>query len=222
MTKYKLIIFDLDGTLADTSSGILECHRFANAAMGRPVTGGSMLEGVIGGPLLATYMDHFGYPECDAKKAVQIYRKHYEEIGFSQSKLYPGMDECLLHLKKCGHLLAVATLKAEWLAKRVLDMLGIGSFFDVICGMDANDTLSKMDLIFMCMTTLGAGKDETILVGDTMHDAKGAQQAGIDFLGVTYGFGFEKNDSGSNAFDMVDNCTQLKNRLIGWETLGMP
>lgn len=217
MTKYKLIIFDLDGTIADTSSGILECHRFANAAMGRPVADGLMLDGIIGAPLLTTYLTNFGYPEHEAKKAVQIYRKHYEEEGFAKSKPYPGIEECLQHLKRSGYLLAVATLKAEWLAKRVLDMLGIRSFFDVVCGMDTQDTLSKMDLIVMCMSALGMGKDETILVGDTAYDAKGAQQAGIDFLGVTYGFGFKKDSPKINILNMVDNCTQLKDWFIGRE-----
>ena len=60
----RLIIFDLDGTLADTSAGIIECHKYANAAMGREVHGED-LNDVIGAPLLKTYIDRFGYSGCE-------------------------------------------------------------------------------------------------------------------------------------------------------------
>lgn len=211
MKKYKLIIFDLDGTLADTSPGILECHRYTNRAMGKSVVDEAIFDGIIGGPLLKTYQNLFGYSESDAKKAIQIYRRHYAEACFTQSMLYPGMRECLMDLKEHGYLLAVATLKEEGLAKQLLDMLGVSALFDVIRGMDAEDTLSKGDLLNMCTKGLGISKQDTILIGDSPHDANGAQQAGIDFLGVTYGFGFKQNDKHSDT-EMIDNCAQLR----GW------
>lgn len=70
-------------------------------------------------------------------------------------------------------------------------MFGIDVCFDAIYGVNPTDTLSKSDLLKMCMDELKANKMETILVGDSVHDAVGAKQARIDFHGVTYGFGFE-------------------------------
>lgn len=216
MKKYRLIIFDLDGTLADTSSGILECHRYTNRVMGRPIVDETILKRIIGGPLLKTYQNLFGYSEYDAKQAVQIYREHYAEVGFLRSVLYPGMRECLTDLKEHGYLLAVATLKEEELAKKLLDMLGVSTLFDVIHGMDAEDTLSKGDLLNMCMDELGTSRQDTILIGDSLHDANGAQQAGIGFLGVSYGFGF--NQYGEHFdIEMVDNCSEIRDRFMNLE-----
>lgn len=209
MKRYKLVIFDLDGTLADTSPGILECHRHTNAAMGRPIVDEAILEGVIGGPLLKTYVERFGYSEDVAKRAVQIYREHYAQVGYCESGLYPGMVDCLAALKKQGYLLAVATFKAEDLAKRLLNLLGVEHYFDVIHGMDAQDTLSKKDLLDLCMNELGVSQAETILVGDSQHDANGAAQAGIDFLGVSYGFGFTKTEKAPVIY-VADSCADIK------------
>lgn len=212
MKKYRLIIFDLDGTLADTSPGILECHRHTNRAMGRPIVDETILKGIIGGPLLKTYQNLFGYSESDARQAVQIYREHYAEVGFSQSALYPGMRECLTDLKEHGYLLAVATLKEEKLAKQLLKILGVNILFDVIHGINTEDTLNKGDLLNMCMDELEASKQDTILIGDSPYDANGAQQVGINFLGVSYGFGFKQDDECLN-IEMVDSCAELWERF---------
>lgn len=209
MSAYRLIVFDLDGTLADTSPGIIECHRYANAAMGRPIADERLLEGIIGGPLYETYREWFGYPEDEARRAVEIYRAHYAEVGVAGSRLYPGMDRCLAALKEKGYRLAVATLKVETLARQLLDSLGVAGYFDVIHGMDGRDSLSKSGLIKKCMAELGAAPEETVLVGDSVHDAEGAAQAGVAFLGVTYGFGF----TGPRE-DMAADCGQLRDWLL--------
>lgn len=187
---YKLIIFDLDGTLADTSIGILNCHRYANSEMGRPVTD-AMLEGVIGGPLLRTYKEHFGYSDDDAQRAVSIYRKRYADIGFKEALLYEGMKEMLSSLKSRGYKLAVATLKAERFAIPMLEMLGISEYFDIIHGVDDNDTRTKSSLIDMCISELKETKETALLVGDSYHDALGANQSGVAFVAALYGFGFK-------------------------------
>ncbi len=188
--KHKLIIFDLDGTLADTSDGILNCHRFANREMGKPVSD-EQLSGIIGGPLLQNYREHFGYSEEDALKAVSIYRKRYSEIGFKEATLYEGMKQTLAQLKGRGYKLAVATLKAERFAIPILEGLGVAEYFDLIHGVDDSDTRTKASLIEMCINELSETKDSSVLVGDSHHDALGAQEAGIDFVAALYGFGFK-------------------------------
>ena len=81
MKKYNLIIFDLDGTLANTSKGILHYHKFTNTTMGRKTPTKKELDGIIGGPLLKTYIERFKFSEDDAKKAVEIYRLEYAKTG---------------------------------------------------------------------------------------------------------------------------------------------
>lgn len=190
---YKLVIFDMDGTIADTSPGILNSHRHAHKSMGRAIPPTEVLTGVIGGPLLQTYIDRFGFSEVDARAAVDEYRRYYSENGIREADLYPGMKEVLRELSSHGIRVALATLKAERFAKIMLEDMGVLPYFDVVYGMDDMDTRTKSQLISMCMETTGVSKEDSIMIGDSMHDYQGAQACGVDFLGVNYGFGFVPN-----------------------------
>lgn len=190
--KYQLVIFDMDGTLADTSPGIIRCHQYAHQMMGRALPEETVLRKVIGGPLLDTYRTRFGFSEEDAQRTVACYRQRYAEKGIYEAELYPGMKETLEALRKRGFLLGIATLKAERFAKEMVRDLGVFDCFDVIFGMDDRDQRSKAELVRLCMKTLGAARENTVLVGDSIHDWKGAQEAQVDFIGVTYGFGLRE------------------------------
>lgn len=74
----------------------------------------------------------------------------------------------------------------------MLNNFKLSDKFDVICGMDEQDMLTKTDLIQRCMKLCEVNQLETILVGDSINDFKGAESVGIHFIGVTYGFGFKE------------------------------
>lgn len=186
--KHKLIIFDMDGTIADTSPGILNSHRHANSMMGKPIVNEQLLVGVIGSPLLEAYKVRFGFSAEDARRAVQIYRTYYQEQGIYQANVYPQIPSTLKKLKDFGALLAVASLKAERFLPNMLERMGIAKYFDAVYGMDDQDTRTKAGLVNLCMERLRVSKTETILIGDSIHDYLGAKESGVDFLGVTYGF----------------------------------
>lgn len=205
--KSKLIIFDFDGTIADTSPGILDSHKFALANMGRTVPEERELLKVIGGQLLKTYMEVFGFDEQSAVKAVKIYRDRYANVGINLANLYDGFEELITQLKNCGCHIGVATLKAERFAKDMLAKFNLLDKFDVVCGMDEHDNLTKADLIEKCIEFCKVDKSQAILVGDSNNDLKGAEAAGIQFIGVTYGFGFKKN-VGYN-FDTADSPQEV-------------
>ncbi len=203
----KLVIFDFDGTIADTSGGILDSHRFALSTMGRVIPTEEKLRSVIGGNLLMTYIEHFGFTEPDAREAVRIYRERYAEVGIHKAILYPGFTYMAKRLKDKGYKLGVATLKAEVFAKIMLNEMGIANYFDEVCGMDPNDGLDKAGLILKCCDLCGCEKNEATLVGDSNNDFIGAQKAGVDFIGVTYGFGF--NSGEKYEFKTVNSCVEL-------------
>jgi len=200
---YKLIVFDLDGTLADTSGGIIECHRFTLNKMRGEYPSDSELNGVIGAPLLSTYMTRFGFPEDQARAAIQIYREHYASTGISNAVVYPDIPSLLSALRERGKKLAVATLKAEQFAKVMLKNLMIDKFFDSIYGVDENDSRTKSQLIEMCMIHCGISPKETLLVGDSEHDRIGAKAAGVDFAAVTYGFGYAPDSPPEISIDRI-------------------
>lgn len=207
--KYKLVIFDFDGTIADTSLGIVDSHKFALKAMHREIPDDNSLRSIIGGALLDTYMTVFGFSEKDAREAVEIYRKRYAENGIHMARLYPGFFEMVKELKSLGCKLGVATLKAEKFANIMLRELGIRDLFDTVHGIDDNDTLNKAELIRLCIADCEIDSKYAIVVGDSMNDYEGARQAGVGFLGVTYGFGFK------NGTDYAFNMIQDTKCLVG-------
>ena len=186
----KLVVFDLDGTIADTSEGILNSHRHAHRMMGRPVPSDEILMNVIGGPLLDTYENVFHFQKEEAVEAVRIYRAWYADYGIHQAVLYPGIVDLLRTLKENGVFTGIATLKAERFAQGMMEELGVGELFDCIYGMNDQDTVTKSDLIRKCISTVGVKTEETCMIGDSIHDLKGAQLCGTSFIGVSYGFGF--------------------------------
>lgn len=189
----KLVIFDFDGTIADTSEGIIDAHRFTLKAMERKCPSDYELRKVIGRNLFQTYMDTFGFDETEAKKAVKIYRNRYAGVGIHKATVYQGCEDLLMYLKGSGISIGVATLKAEIFTEVMLEELNIADFFDEICGMDPSDSEDKTSLILKCIEKNGCIKDRAVLVGDSINDLTGAKEAGIRFVGVTYGFGFVPN-----------------------------
>lgn len=112
-----------------------------------------------------------------------------------------------------GCLLGVATLKREIFAKEILENLGVKNLFDVVYGIDEKDQLTKADIIEKCMEKLRTDRSETILIGDSEYDAEGADIMQIDFMAVTYGYGFKTIESakkkeadliGENGFEIAE------------------
>ncbi|MBS5397889.1 MAG: HAD hydrolase-like protein [Lachnospiraceae bacterium] len=205
--KYKLVIFDFDGTIADTAEGILDSHRYTLAAMERNVPSENVLRGVIGAALLEIYKKQFGFSENQAKRAVNIYRERYAESGIHKACLYPGIKDTLSELKRQRYKIGIATLKAERFASYMLNKMGIFEYFDVICGMDDSDEYTKARLLRKCCALCGVDECEAVLVGDSDSDLNGSIEAKVDFIGVTYGFGF--NPDSDYDFCTIHNAPEL-------------
>lgn len=188
--RYKLVIFDFDGTIADTSDGIIDSYQYALGKMGREVPSIEELYNLIGGNLLDIYIKYFGFSEMDARKVIKIYRERYAQVGVHKAKLYSGFKQLLVSLKMEGVKIGIATLKAEKFARLMIEELEISGLFDCVCGMDSQDGLSKAELVKKCAYKLGIAANKTVLIGDTEGDYKGACEANVGFIGVSYGFGF--------------------------------
>ena len=190
----KMVIFDLDGTLLDTSEGIIKCHQHAHFYMGRTPPDISVLQQVIGGPLLQTYIQKFSFSPDEARQAVDAYRIRYAEKGIHEATLYPGVSELLFNLKEDGVTLMVATLKREDFAKTMLAEFGIAKYFTHIFGVDGKDKKEKETLLRQCVEQTGVTVKDSVLVGDSFFDYDGARACHMDFVGVTYGFGFHRQE----------------------------
>lgn len=190
MKDYRLIIFDLDGTLADTSEGIFNSIRYTQEKMGLfPPETDEQMRSHIGPPVEESYHRIFELTGERLQQAAAYHKEYALQKGLYEASLYDGIPELLGQLKP-NHKLAVATLKFEETATQMLQHLGIAQYFDIICGAIPGQHTTKLDTLHRARQHCNATPAQTLLIGDSRYDALGAQQDAIDFLAVTYGFGF--------------------------------
>ena len=184
----EFILFDLDGTLTDSKEGIVNCVSYALNHFNIEHSLGE-LEIFVGPPLKEQFMSFAKLSEKDAEEAVRVYRERFAPIGIFENKVYDGVLDMLSKLKKDGKTLVIATSKPHVFAQRIADKYGITPFISHLEGseLDGRNT-DKAEVIKNAMATLGASPEETIMVGDRMHDCIGALKNGIEFVGVSYGY----------------------------------
>lgn len=203
--KHDLVIFDLDGTLLDTSPGIFGSVRYAEQVLKLKPIGENELREFVGPPPREMYRKKYNLSDEDALKATSAHRKYGLEKAIYEAEKYDGMQDVLEELKNRNLKTAVATLKKQKIAETVLGNYSLDKYFDVIIGMDDEETFTKKMTITKAMEAVGASR--AVMVGDSEYDYQGALDAGVDFVGVLYGFGFRKDES--YPFRTVNSPTEL-------------
>ena len=201
MKKYDYILFDLDGTLTESALGVRLSIEHTMSALGLSCPDLSDYTLYIGPPLEDTFRGMCGVPGELVQTAMQTYRDYYGVAGISFNGVYDGVFELLDSLRELGCKLAVCTSKNEPVAVRVCDTYGLTERIDAVCGSTADGSLkAKADLIPSAMRALGCTvKSRAVMIGDTHFDADGARLAGVDFIGVTYGYGTRESMVSSGA-----------------------
>ena len=192
------IIFDLDGTLLDTSAGIIESVEYTIEKLDLPRLSEQQLRSFIGPPLYKSFMNNCGCDEEQAQQAVKVFRAYYQEGAVLHASHYDGMEELCRELHGKGFGLGVATNKPQRFADPLIHNFGLDRYITSVFGADESAKLTKADLIRLCMKDLGAEQPDTVLIGDTENDAAGADQAGVRFIAVTYGFGYTSAEDTGN------------------------
>lgn len=189
--SYSLCLFDLDGTLTDPKEGITKSVCYALKAFGIEVKNLDTLTKFIGPPLRESFCEYYGFSEKDAEAAVTKYREYFSTKGIFENKIYPGVTDMLKRLKGSGITLAMATSKPTIFASKIAEHFGFRSYLDFIAGSELDDTRSrKGEVISYALEKLGhLDLASAVMVGDRKHDIIGAQEVGIDSVGVTWGYG---------------------------------
>lgn len=192
---YKNILFDMDGTLINSYEGIYRAYQYTFEKLDLKFPGKQFVQKAIGAPLPYAFEHLCGMDPKLAAYAIFHYRTYYADTGKHQAFVYDGIQKTLDTLQKKGCFLGVVTLKREDFAIDILKEMDLFSYFDLICGIDTGSRLSKADLIQKCLCKAGLDREKTLLVGDSIFDSAGAEKTGIDFMAVTYGFGFTNSES---------------------------
>lgn len=209
---YKVILFDLDGTLTESGEGITKSVQYALEKLGQPEPDLKKLEVFVGPPLLQQFMKYAGLDEETAVKAVEYYRERYTDIGIFENKVYPGVEDMLDKLRGKGYILAVASSKPERFVKKVLDHFDLTKYFHEIVGSEMNGgRTSKSDVIEEALDRLHMAdhRDQVVMVGDKEHDVFGARKAGLQCLAVSYGYGSEEELKNANPLKIADSAQEV-------------
>lgn len=185
---FDTVVFDLDGTLLDTSQGIFNSVRYAEEKMGLRPLSADQLPLFVGPPPTSMYEKLHGLSHEDAIRATTFHREYSRTKAVNEAQVYPWIPNLLDKLREHSKKIAVATLKTQSIAECVLDRCGLRRRFDAIVGMNDSESMTKADIVSLAVQ-ITCGKN-AVLVGDTEYDLVGAQEAGVAFIGVGYGFGY--------------------------------
>lgn len=205
---YNTILFDLDGTLLDTTSGVISAVKRTIQQYGFKMPSDSILKTFVGPPMQKSMAENFNLNSDEALKVANEFRANYKEYSLYDAQLYPGIISLLENLKRNGFKIAIATNKSHDNAESIIKYFQIDKYCDYYLGSDLGGKLTKADIVSKCISVLCADKTKTVLIGDSEFDLVGANQVGINFIGVTYGFGFKsKVDKSKNMY--FDNVFEL-------------
>ena len=183
----RLVLFDLDGTLVDSSPGIHSSVRFAARRLGLPAPTSAQLRGMVGPPLQDGFALVLGVPAGDVARAVAAYRAHYTAGALLDVTVHPGIPELLAALTGGGALLAVATSKPEPFAVRVLAHTGLLPAFASVHGATLDGTVRHKDQVVAAALAAHPDGRDPVLVGDREHDVLGAAAHGLPCIGAGWG-----------------------------------
>ncbi len=189
MNKCELLIFDWDGTLADSIGRIVQAMHLAAAESGLPRLDDALVKGIIGLALPDAIARL--YPQLTSGASIEVFRQRYSEhylaLEHQPSPLFPGVVEWLERFREQGMLLAVATGKSRRGLDRMLASCRWERYFDITrC---ADETAGKPDPLMLDEILVHCGKraDQAVMVGDSVFDLQMAQRARMEAVAVSYG-----------------------------------
>ncbi len=175
-----LVVFDLDGTVVDSTRTLIGAHEAAWASVGFPCPPAEAILDLIGLPLV-DIMRQLG-PEQDPEALSEVYSIAYARLAPDHERLFDGMAELLARPFRA----AVATGKSQRGADRVVRQFGLEGRFEVVLGGDSVPRPKpNPDLLHAIMAATGT--EDLVMVGDTTYDLEMAQAAGVKAIGVTWG-----------------------------------
>ena len=209
------VLLDLDGTLTDPKAGFVACIGHALERLGLPRAPEHELARYIGPPLeqsMATLLGPERAHELGA--AVGLYRERYAVTGIFENEIYPGVADAVGELQSLGHRLFLATSKPEEFAVRILDHFGLRRFFSGVHGSRFDGTRAdKGELIAWLLRQESIAPASAVMVGDRMHDVRGARANAVLPVGVLWGYGSRPELEGAGAALLVETPAQLAGAL---------
>lgn len=210
---YRMLVFDWDGTIMDSTALIAHCIRLAAVATGLPEPTVADAKSVIGLGVKESIERLF--PGIDHALA-QTFGTHYRTQFLArdhETPLYEGMRELLDALELPERILAVATGKSRRGLDRALNYSGLAGRFHFTRCADEGFPKPHPDMLERLMAFSGVASDEVLMIGDTTHDLDLARNAGVDALAVSYGAHTFETLAAADPLAVVRNVDELSQWL---------
>lgn len=215
MKKYDIILFDLDGTLTDSSQGIINSIVYALGKLNISVENTDDLRRFLGPPLHDSFKE-FGLNDDEIKSAITFYRERFSTKGIYENQVYDGIIPMLKELKKNGKRIILATSKPQKFTDIIMKYFELDKYFEFIAGSNLDGTRSKKAEVIKyaldscCIFDLS----KAVMVGDRKQDIVGAETAGVDSIGVLYGYGDYDELKTAGADYIVNSVADLEKLLL--------
>jgi len=185
------LLFDLDGTLTDNLVGIASSINYALAQLDKPPHPMDELRDCLGPPLRETFSRLLDTTDRAAiEHAIAHYRFRYADVGWSENRVYDGIDGALQALTERGARLYVCTAKPEIYARRILAHFGLDRWMHAIYGADLDGHYDdKAKLMGLLLERESIAAEAAIMIGDRANDIRAARADGGRSIGVIWGYG---------------------------------
>ncbi len=215
MKSYSTILFDLDGTLSDSSQGIINSIIYALEKYDVNDYDMPLLKKFLGPPLHESFEKIMGFDKEKSLQAVKLYREYFSSKGLFENEIYGGVSDLLQNLKENGKALIVATSKPQPFTDRIMEHFNLAKYFDFIAGSNMDTTRSKKaEVIEYALSECNIkDKSKVVMIGDRAEDMIGAQTVGVDSIGVEYGYGTFDELKNAGATYIVKTVDELKDLL---------
>ncbi|MDK7339178.1 HAD hydrolase-like protein [Pauljensenia sp. UMB0018B] len=208
-----VVLFDVDGTIVDSAPAVMNAFRGALSDYDLPIPDDQRLRTYVGPPLWYSFSD-LGYEDELLANLVSGYRARYH-AHYLDPEPFPGVIELLHDLHRAGIPLATATSKQAPMALAQMEHLGLSEVFDVIAGATPDPASSKATVIREALTLLearGVDTSHPVIIGDSIWDVRGAQEAGIPVIGV--GWGYATEDGLDEADAVCETVEELRSFIL--------
>lgn len=189
MKNFDTLLFDLDGTLTDSTEGILGCLVYAIERMGFEVPEDT--NKFLGPPIRQSFAEFLGMNGEQVDEAVRIFRERYSDTGLFENRVYDGITGMLERLKSGGKRLMVATSKPQVYAVRIFERSGLAQYFEIVGGAELDGSRDYKDQVIEYVLAKAGITDRSsvLMIGDRRQDVLGAHKTGLKCMGILWGFG---------------------------------
>lgn len=216
MQPFRAILFDLDGTLADTKNDIATAVNLTMADLGLPAIPPATIYGFIGDGVRQLLLRALGEDDPERlRRAHTIFDEHYRLHLLDTTRFYPGVSDMLDTLRHRGRRLAIVTNKPMAYTTALIQGLKADRYFDIVLGSEGGETLKPHPgMLQKALAAIKAAPADALMVGDGLPDIQAARAAGLRVCAVGYGLGNadELRQAGPDFF--CETTTDLQ-RLFG-------